>query len=178
MGPRPDGRGTRARRQGPPPPQTASMGPRPDGRGTIKKCMLHRRRLSFNGAATGWPRNVRADLWVGDPLGASMGPRPDGRGTSGARARSQFAGPASMGPRPDGRGTHVFGQFSPSDSRLQWGRDRMAAERRSCPAGALGGICFNGAATGWPRNVQMLQYAEDECKALQWGRDRMAAERG
>ena len=35
---------------------------------------------------------------------------------------------------------------------LQWGRDRMAAERRrACPYSTKSSG-FNGAATGWPRN--------------------------
>ena len=37
--------------------------------------------------------------------------------------------------------------------------------------------CFNGAATGWPRNAAGLEPRILEQWRLQWGRDRMAAER-
>ena len=36
---------------------------------------------------------------------------------------------------------------------LQWGRDRMAAERRPSAGRQSATGCFNGAATGWPRNA-------------------------
>ena len=88
------------------------MGPRPDGRGTL--IVWHVALTtdgSFNGAATGWPRNESA------------------------RCRA-----------------------SPARWRLQWGRDRMAAERLY-KSGAICVLeCFNGAATGWPRNVTGLLY--------------------
>ena len=60
---------------------------------------------------------------------------------------------------------------------LQWGRDRMAAERWMMSDHHDHHSRFNGAATGWPRNAcGHLFYREDLAK-LQWGRDRMAAER-
>ena len=37
-------------------------------------------------------------------------------------------------------------------ARLQWGRDRMAAERGPARSRLLVADGFNGAATGWPRN--------------------------
>ena len=70
-----------------------------------------------------------------------------------------------MGPRPDGRGTSDAGNASKRVPLLQWGRDRMAAERRPrvrIDSSRL--ISFNGAATGWPRNVgQGYSYVEDKC---------------
>ena len=132
----------------------ASMGPRPDGRGTSVRALTStpsallqwgRDRMAaerfdpftanadnvrFNGAATGWPRNAMAGrVWI------------QGR-------------PASMGPRPDGRGTAPAPAAPSAPSMLQWGRDRMAAERLPPAAAALATRpCFNGAATGWPRNA-------------------------
>ena len=60
---------------------------------------------------------------------------------------------ASMGPRPDGRGTlrlNTLGMAAAAE--LQWGRDRMAAERGRAPVRKRWVLRFNGAATGWPRN--------------------------
>ena len=37
--------------------------------------------------------------------------------------------------------------------------------------------CFNGAATGWPRNARGSLRPVSGVRRLQWGRDRMAAER-
>ena len=59
-----------------------------------------------------------------------------------------------MGPRPDGRGTGFERRYGPDwKERLQWGRDRMAAERRIDEMRAEAKAGFNGAATGWPRNA-------------------------
>ena len=82
------------------------MGPRPDGRGTL--ISMSRRRVD---------------------LRASMGPRPDGRGTKQAVLFVRLVFIASMGPRPDGRGTLKFSVEWGDTGELQWGRDRMAAER-------------------------------------------------
>ena len=183
-------------------------------------------RNGFNGAATGWPRNVVSRSlpfanchklqWGRDRMAAerapdppphqqvqpaSMGPRPDGRGTR-RPARPERTAPMlqwgrdrmaaergepipdrterqpSMGPRPDGRGTVYDPTNQVPAPYLQWGRDRMAAERNGAIVGyrqmllpSMGprpdgrGTCsatmrprsrsapFNGAATGWPRNV-------------------------
>ena len=161
------------------PVHLASMGPRPDGRGTSSTlARAPATRTSFNGAATGWPRNgLRgayevargASLqWGRDRMAAergletvrlssvgmaSMGPRPDGRGTLCVINARGSSGLASMGPRPDGRGTAALFDWEIGAPLLQWGRDRMAAERRREPS------------------LLALRYA------LQWGRDRMAAER-
>ena len=108
---------------------------------------------------------------------ASMGPRPDGRGTCYSPAGTGTRPLASMGPRPDGRGTSAA---HPTDLRLgtlQWGRDRMAAERRPARPSQTSPASFNGAATGWPRNVVIAAVAILVVVRLQWGRDRMAAER-
>ena len=86
-----------------------------------------------------------------------------------------------MGPRPDGRGTLIDLIFSSHSTLLQWGRDRMGAERGAGGRYDLGvgrasmgprpdgrgtdrgstsqqhpANCFNGAATGWPRNEDIL----------------------
>ena len=60
---------------------------------------------------------------------------------------------------------------------LQWGRDRMAAERTRSSIRCSAAIRFNGAATGWPRNVPPGPGCPIIIAWLQWGRDRMAAER-
>ena len=156
MGPRPDGRGTKTGRPVHP-ARCHSFNGAATGwpRNVVfpEPCMPKIK--SFNGAATGWPRNestppaarnIRksasmgprpdgrgtAEDWFDFRAGglASMGPRPDGRGTLWSCSRAEYAPPASMGPRPDGRGT---GQIKPAydlHEGLQWGRDRMAAERR------------------------------------------------
>ena len=177
MGPRPDGRGTVLALALMSVASHASMGPRPDGRGTPapsrspapghwlqwgRDRMAAERRgracrarpcRSFNGAATGWPRNVGKRGFIMIFHVASMGPRPDGRGTCTGGAQSLFCLPASMGPRPDGRGTVVPRSGVNALGKLQWGRDRMAAERPSRSIAISDKTCFNGAATGWPRNA-------------------------
>ena len=105
-----------------------------------------------------------------------MGPRPDGRGTPQRRPPWTPTRSASMGPRPDGRGTVRAGRRQVAGTRLQWGRDRMAAERVRHDPQTAGMAGFNGAATGWPRN-DSGGFASEAEAALQWGRDRMAAER-
>ena len=107
---------------------------------------------SFNGAATGWPRNVAHDADV-----------------------ARLAAP-SMRPRPDGRGTYGTPYYSDALDNLQWGRDRMAAERRPARRPSRPTNSFNGAATGWPRNGGGGGDGA-AVNPLQWGRDRMAAER-
>ena len=130
------------------------MGPRPDGRGTlVARCSALCRILRFNGAATGWPRNALDEAGLLCGVAASMGPRPDGRGTGGRRRLLNVA------------------------LSLQWGRDRMAAERRRRQALPAHGWGFNGAATGWPRNGIGGNSSPLALNELQWGRDRMAAER-
>ena len=61
-----------------------------------------------------------------------------------------------MGPRPDGRGTLTLAAIMKKESLLQWGRDRMAAERAAPPPPVRARRRFNGAATGWPRNVVVM----------------------
>ena len=226
MGPRPDGRGTRPgsahRRRRP----AASMGPRPDGRGTLEgwaplACQISfngaatgwprngggadfnlARRAGFNGAATGWPRNVcsprpnigrplrfngAATGWPRNALPfentsrayfASMGPRPDGRGTIALQALSLVVSKASMGPRPDGRGTYERVRPNARYSGASMGPrpdgrgTRHAAHQRLCPhAPASMGPRPDGRGTGFE---SAKNYARIK---LQWGRDRMAAER-
>ena len=63
-----------------------------------------------------------------------------------------------MGPRPDGRGTFRQAEGQRHIAGLQWGRDRMAAERRSTRPACPSTACFNGAATGWPRNALRISF--------------------
>ena len=121
-------------------------------------CRLCRRQrvpASFNGAATGWPRKVGRALavhqaflelqWGRDRMAAEGGKRSRPvRSCSGfngaATGWPQKAGHeqpdmrvrrvASMGPRPDGRGRLDDLGVNVEVGRLQWGRDRMAAEGR------------------------------------------------
>ena len=154
MGPRPDGRGTLCRGAGCPilgllqwgrdrmaaerrkllavfgQQFEASMGPRPDGRGTRPAddhAQIDIRR--FNGAATGWPRNdfgARAASLASFRFnGAATGwPRNAGRPWGRAAPDASFNGAATGWPR------NVVGrQAKLAIGALQWGRDRMAAER-------------------------------------------------
>ena len=109
----------------------------------------------FNGAATGWPRNVNRRR----PSRESIDELQWGRDRMAAERRARTCS-------------------STQATGLQWGRDRMAAERVSATAiRSSTGECFNGAATGWPRNENAIDVSRLNAK-LQWGRDRMAAERG
>ena len=156
------------------------MGPRPDGRGTCAPPPDdHNQVRGFNGAATGWPRNAACGTTKKRASLASMGPRPDGRGTrhgpGTAASRGQgFNGAATGWPRnainlpfstrysrcfngaatgwPRNASTVV--PAASAAASLQWGRDRMAAERFAFASPYMRCTC-----------------------ALQWGRDRMAAER-
>ena len=110
--------------------------------------------VRFNGAATGWPRNVERGCPLCRIVAASMGPRPDGRGTC-----------AHCGaPMPEITGFNGAATGWPRNARPQ-------IQRRN----SLGG--FNGAATGWPRNGGSGAPPTTAPPSLQWGRDRMAAER-
>ena len=107
------------------------MGPGPDGPGKqgLQEFRLHQTK-SFNGAGAGWPRKTPVTLpEIVSALAASMGPGPDGPGKLAGDVVS-FTG----------------------DSKLQWGRGRMA-----------------------PENPERAQKAIVRDR-LQWGRGRMAPE--
>ena len=193
-----------------------------------------RRASAYGGEVTlQWGRDRMAAERGPGPAGPaggaipSMGPRPDGRGTPHHPVGRSPSHPPSMGPRPDGRGTLSMSFCMGSLLHLQWGRDRMAAERASKVNRSRGHVApsmgprpdgrgttsrargrrvpnptFNGAATGWPRNVAPKRWPNSGASSfngaatgwprngrpslrtptaycsLQWGRDRMAAERG
>ena len=83
-----------------------------------------------------------------------------------------------MGPRPDGRGTNPSSVKPLTISyRLQWGRDRMAAERRA--TGEVGSGLRDASMGPRPdgRGTRARPQAARGARWLQWGRDRMAAER-
>ena len=132
----------------------ASMGPRPDGRGTPPAARARDRdELCFNGAATGWPRNASGTVLPSESTtgfnGAATGwPRNAAWPRPARSAATSFNGAATGWPRNVGAVCVVRALAA-----LQWGRDRMAAERMSSTTlDGFGGM-------------------------LQWGRDRMAAER-
>ncbi len=133
---------------------------------------------------------------------ASMGPRPEGRGNADAACRGDQARDASMGPRPEGRGNprppiptacspkcfngaatrrprklDGSGAHSPTDRKLQWGRDPKAAETSGLTTSARPSSAgFNGAATRRPRKPTPTRYPRRRRDRLQWGRDPKAAE--
>ena len=155
MGPRPDGRGTRTRRSSVRRPSPTGFNGAATGwpRNGRQRTGALSCRYCFNGAATGWPRNDGNRNEGDNQHHASMGPRPDGRGTRGPQGPVGAGGHASMGPRPDGRGTGRHRAMAAERAGLQWGRDRMAAERAPAAPDPNRPWSFNGAATGWPRNA-------------------------
>ena len=178
MGPRPDGRGTRRAQKW--------------GRSTIwlqwgrdrmaaercRACPGRRTTCSFNGAATGWPRNGSCAAWAGGPArrfnGAATGwPRNAPRPTSASTKSDCFNGAATGWPRNAASCTALWRRGS-----LQWGRDRMAAERHgSNPAPGTRHVASMGPrpdGRGTPNRSLLTLCVFHQ---LQWGRDRMAAER-
>ena len=160
------------------PRQIPSMGPRPDGRGRPDILILH-----ISNDVLQWGRDRMAaegDVAVSTRLAAadpSMGPRPDGRGRPWAKCRNcsvwTFNGAATGWPRK----ARWAAARSWSAPRLQWGRDRMAAE------GSL--AAFTSSASCLPSmgprpdgrgRIFMAVAGSVQDSSLQWGRDRMAAE--
>ena len=154
MGPRPSGRGTGLPQQGAGLNGPASMGPRPSGRGTFLGSSFSSSFSSgVNGAAAEWPRNEAA----------SFGRRHRARSVNGAAAEwpRNVIGAGGVlfggGMRQWGRG-RVAAERRPSLALLgagtvrQWGRGRVAAERLSCRPCRRAPPRVNGAAAEWPRN--------------------------
>ena len=83
-----------------------------------------------------------------------------------------------MGPRPSGRGTlHAGWEETLRNLRRQWGRGRVAAERRKASETSVDVPSVNGAAAEWPRNDYWFRTHKDMLQMRQWGRGRVAAER-
>ncbi len=138
----------------PAPRRFASMGPQPNGCGkfnrpsNIKPAIT---RLQWGRSRMAAERRLLA-CRRGERHRASMGPQPNGCGKASHRPGSRrAAGCASMGPQPNGCGKPRAARWGHSTVQLQWGRSRMAAERRALRALLKNCECFNGAAAEWLR---------------------------
>ena len=119
----------------------ASMGPRPDGRGKSAHRQGGGAAPSVNGAAARRPRKAvlaraRRSAAIGVNGAAARRPR-----KVRVHADGQAHAAASMGPRPDGRGKVFLTGALLSRFLRQWGRGQTAAERAGWPARTCAGPC-------------------------------------